>query len=114
MHELPITQSIIRICCQEAEKRNIDKVKAIKLSVGEMAPVIPESIQYYYDIMTKGTRIEGAKLVITIIPIIIKCLDCNNEFNLNFSQYKCNVCSSKNILVTSGTELIIDDLELYM
>lgn len=62
MHELPITQSIINISCEEAVKHNVKKVRKIKIKVGELTGLVPQSIQYYFDIISKGTIIEGAVL----------------------------------------------------
>jgi hydrogenase nickel incorporation protein HypA/HybF len=112
MHELSVTQSIINISCQEAEKHEAEKVKEIKILVGELSGLIPESIQYYFDIASRGTRVEGAKLNIEKVPISVKCNDCGFEAAMDRNSYCCKNCGSLNIKIVKGTEFLIQSLEV--
>jgi hydrogenase nickel incorporation protein HypA/HybF len=112
MHELSVTQSIINISCQEAEKHRANKVKEIKILVGELSGLIPESIQYYFDIASMGTRVEGAKLNIEKVPITVKCNDCGFEVTMERNSYCCKNCESLNIKIVKGTEFLIQSLEV--
>lgn len=113
MHELPVTQSIINIATEEAEKHNASKVNNIKLVVGELTGMVPECIQYYFDLLGKGTILEGAELIVKRIPLVAQCKDCNFEGNMNkFSENVCPNCKSTNIRVKGGKEFYIDSMEV--
>lgn len=113
LHELPVTQSILKIADEEAVKNNANKVTKIKIVIGELTGMVPECIQYYFDILSKGTISEGAIIQITKLPLKASCNRCS--FIGDFSEYiqnKCPKCGSSDIKVESGNEFYIDSLEV--
>lgn len=111
MHELSVTQNIIKICSEEAEKNSVIKVNEIKILVGELTGLIPESIQYYFDIASIGTRVEGAKLNIVKVPLKIFCNECKNTSVLKRGNFTCPVCKGSDIKLLGGNEFLIDSME---
>lgn len=112
MHELSVTENIIRISSEEAERHNARKVKEIRIRVGELSGLIPDCMQFYFDIASKGTRVEGAVLKIEKIPISIKCSECGHTEELSSRSYTCSNCGSSNIKIIRGNEFLIDSLEV--
>ena len=62
MHELAITQDMIELVREHAEKAGARKVGRINLVVGELTGFVGECVQFYFDHMTKGTIMEDAEL----------------------------------------------------
>jgi len=112
MHELAITENILNIAVDEARKHGAQKVLSIKLKVGEFSDVVPQLIQEYYNIVSKGTAAEGAKLVIEKVPVIIKCNDCGNEGVIDKTNIECPNCGSLNIKLITGREFYVDSMEV--
>lgn len=112
MHELSITESILKIAVSEAEKHNAQRVLRIKIKVGELSGVVPNLIQEYFNIVSRETIASSAELVIEKVPISIKCLDCNEEFRLDKFRLRCPKCSGINIKILSGREFYVDSLEV--
>lgn len=113
MHELPITQSIVRIAVEEAEKYKVKKINEIRLKVGELSGLVPECIQQYFDFASEGTPAEGARIIITKIPVTMKCLDCGFTNDTEaFVENKCPVCGSINMKMAGGNEFYIDSMEV--
>ena len=112
MHELAVTQNIIKISSEEADKHNASRVKEIRIKVGELSGLLPDCIQYYFDIASAGTRVEGALLKIEKIPITMRCKDCGAEEELSSRRYTCGSCNSYNIKIIHGNEFYIDSLEV--
>ena len=79
MHELAITEGIINAAIPEAEKHGAKRILEIRLKIGELSGVLPECIQFYFDIASRGTIAENAKLVVEKVPVTIRCLDCGYE-----------------------------------
>ena len=52
MHELPITEGILKIATEAAEGR---RITTIHLLVGELSSIVDDSVQFYFDILSKGT-----------------------------------------------------------
>ncbi|MFA9397812.1 MAG: hydrogenase maturation nickel metallochaperone HypA [Clostridiaceae bacterium] len=112
MHELSITESIIKICSEEACKNKASKVKSIKIVIGDLTGLIPESIQYYFDIASKETRVEGAKLIIEKMPIKIECRNCKAVTPIKRGIFACPKCNSDDISMISGNEFYVDSMEV--
>ncbi len=62
MHELSITQSILKISLEAASQQGATRIRAIRLRMGPFSGVVPECVQMYLDVLAKGTRAEGAKI----------------------------------------------------
>lgn len=112
MHELSVTQNIIKISCEEAEKHNVTRVKEIRIKVGELTGLVPQAIQYYFEIASKGTRVENAIIKVEKIPIKIKCNVCNSESEVNFNTFSCRQCGGKDYKIIGGNEFFIESLEV--
>lgn len=112
MHELAITESILRIAKSEAEKHNASRVLSIKLKVGELSGVVPTLIQEYFNIVSNETLVEGAKLIIDRIPITIKCSNCGYEGGMDKMKRKCPECYSYDIKILTGREFYVESLEV--
>jgi hydrogenase nickel incorporation protein HypA/HybF len=112
MHELPVTEHIIRIAKEEAEKHNASKVKEIRIKVGELSGLIPDCMQFYFDIASEGTIVHGAFLRIEKVPITIRCNDCGHQEELPSRRFNCSKCESFNVKIIGGNEFLIDSLEV--
>ncbi|MDP4088197.1 MAG: hydrogenase maturation nickel metallochaperone HypA [Bacillota bacterium] len=113
MHELAVTESIIRICCEEANRHKVQRVLEVRLEVGELKGLIPDCIQYYFDIASKGTPAEGARLIINKIPITMRCRNCGEESEAAPSiNFTCRNCGGKDFKMVKGNEFLIQSLEV--
>lgn len=113
MHELAITENIIKIACEEAVKHDVKKVLEIRIEVGELTGLIPSCIQEYFDIASKGTVTEGAKLIISKVPVTVRCKGCGSveEFYPRFN-YSCKNCGNGDFKIIKGNEFLIQSMEV--
>ena len=65
----------------------------------------------YFDIMSKGTIAECAKLEFNKITTTFICRDCNREFPKTDSALICPYCGGKDIRVEKGKEFYIEYIE---
>ena len=68
MHELAITQSILDISRKAAEEHGARRIKSVRIMLGQYSGVVPQCIQYYFDVISKDTVAEGAVLDIQRLP----------------------------------------------
>ncbi len=68
MHEFGIAQDILKGVLKSIDIDKIKKVSQINLKVGEMKMLTEESLQNAFELVSKDTRLEGAKLGIEFIP----------------------------------------------
>ena len=114
MHELSVTQSILEIALDYANRNQAARVIEIHLQIGEITDFDDEWIQRYFDFVSKGTIAEGAKLRITRIPAQLQCQACTFTFPLDRSSWnsQCPSCQSKDTQLISGREFRIEALEV--
>ncbi|MFV9567951.1 hydrogenase maturation nickel metallochaperone HypA [Thermoanaerobacter mathranii] len=112
MHELSVTQSLVDMVLEEAQKREIKKVTKVTIVIGELAGLESESIQFYFGVLSENTVAEGAELVFKKIKAQFKCGQCGNIFErVNFT-FNCPVCGSTGVLVDKGKEFYIESIEV--
>lgn len=112
MHELSVTESILNTALQYAEKENAIRVSDIYLQIGNLSSIVDDCVQFYWDIISKGTICEQAILHFERIPTKILCEDCGQEFPLENELTPCPLCSGLNLKIISGDEFRMDSIEI--
>ncbi len=112
MHEMSIAQSLLDIVRDEMKKHGVTVLKSVRVHIGQLSAIVPESLSFCFDIMTSGTDLEGAKLVTEMIPLRGVCKKCKGEFEIENYAFECPLCSSPEIDTISGQELSIVDMEV--
>lgn len=112
MHELALTEGILKIAAGEAEKHRVKRVVSIRLKVGELSGVVPALIQEYFNIVSRGTAAEGASIIVEKVPGVVGCLDCGEESKIEKMRLKCSKCGGYNVKIISGREYYVDSLEV--
>ena len=112
MHEMPVTQALLGMALDHA---NGHRITDVYLQVGRMSAIVPDTVEVFFDYLSKGTLAEGAKLHFEILPVEMTCQDCSQEMDLDewtedaphTIMQKAFVrgctCGSKNLRVTGGT-----------
>lgn len=112
MHELAITQSILDIAQSAARDHGAKRVKSVRIMLGEYSGVVPQCIQYYFDIAAAGTVAEGAALDIHRLPVVIRCLTCGRESTIDKRRVACPLCGSTELKLLQGREFYVESLEV--
>jgi hydrogenase nickel incorporation protein HypA/HybF len=112
MHELPITQSILDISLKHAQQAGAQRINSIYIVIGQLNSAVDDSIQFYWDIYSKGTIAEGAVLHFERVPAEITCLNCAEIFAFGSETYACPKCGSQKIKITKGEELRVDSIDV--
>jgi hydrogenase nickel incorporation protein HypA/HybF len=108
VHELGITQSIVAIVGEAAKGR---RVKRVTLEVGRFSGVMSDAIAFCFDVVAKGTVLDGAVLDIQEIDGAARCRACGVEFATPTLFAPC-ACGSRDIIRLRGEELKIKTMEL--
>ena len=121
MHELSVTQSMMDLALQYGDGH---PVTVINLKLGEMASVVAESVELYFEYLSKGTPAEGARLNWEIVPMEMTCRVCGEKAELqewagerpqlivaSVLERDCR-CGSHDLRVTDGTGFAVASLEI--
>lgn len=114
MHELPVTESILKIVLKHAGANDVRRVRTIRLRIGRLSDLEDEWIQRYFDYLSKGTVAEGAKLEIERAPIVMQCGACPESYEIELADMSgatCPVCGGKGSSLVSGREYTIREME---
>ncbi len=114
MHEMSIAHNILEIVDEHVPRKDGGpaKVKVVRIRVGDMAGVVPESLRFCFDVASQGTVAEGAKLDIEKVATRCACPNCKSEFEVERYAFVCSTCQSPNIELVSGNELDVVELEV--
>lgn len=108
MHEMSITQSIVDAVCERAAGR---RVRRVSVQVGALCAVVPDSMQFCFELVTEGTVMENARLDIDQPPGLAHCHSCGSEFELRDLILLCP-CGSAEVEILAGRELRIMSMEV--
>ncbi len=113
MHELGIAQQMAEIAIASIPSDIVNpRVERLNLKIGRLAAVVEDSLRFCLEIISKDTPLEGAELFIEEVPVIVRCRQCNHEWEVDGPVFKCPECGIGEIDVLSGRELEITSLEL--
>ena len=112
MHEMSIAQSLMEILREEMEKHDARLLKSVHLQIGQLSAIVPEALSFCFQIMAEGTEMEGAKLVMDVIPLRGRCPECRKEFEIADYHFACPECGSARVETISGQDLAVVDMEV--
>jgi len=111
MHEMSIVEGLIAIISETAEKHRMTRIEKVNLRIGAMRQVVPDALQFAFEVLGEGTIAEGAKIHITEIPLRARCGSCGDEFTVEQYSFICPACGSSDVAVVEGKELYIESIE---
>ncbi len=112
MHEIGVVRQVVHTVEEFAKENNIDKISEVVLDIGELSLVIPQYVEDIYDMVTEGTILEGAKLIMDITPGMAECDDCDEIFNVIENKGYCPNCGSFDKTVLSGKDFMIKEIHV--
>lgn len=111
MHEMSITQNLLDLALKHAQQAGAARITDLYLVIGELSSVVDESIQFYWDFVTKDTIAAGATLHFERVGATLRCQECGQEFPLN-EDYHCPHCQSRRVVVASGDQFFLQSIEV--
>jgi hydrogenase nickel incorporation protein HypA/HybF len=113
MHELSIAISIIELAQEEAERRGVVHVNAIHLKLGLLSGVAKEALLSSYDLACEGTPLEGSRLIIEDMPVVVYCPRCEARRPANSREwFSCPECGTPTPEILQGKELEVAAMEI--
>lgn len=113
MHELSVTQSVLDIVLRHAMQSHARRVLGINLVIGELTGFVDDSIQFYFDFMSKDTAAQGAKLNFERIPVQVRCNTCGHKYIPPDSRlWACPECEALGGEIISGREFSVASIEI--
>ncbi|MBL8572230.1 MAG: hydrogenase maturation nickel metallochaperone HypA [Hyphomicrobiaceae bacterium] len=112
MHELSICQSLIDMIADEARRQAFNRVEVVRIEVGRFAGVEPGALAFGFEVASRGTVCDGARLEIVDLPGLAYCFACEESVELSDRLAPCPKCGGGRLQPTGGDELRVKDLEV--
>jgi hydrogenase nickel incorporation protein HypA/HybF len=113
MHELSIVASIVDTVTESVAAYKGARVVEVRLRVGALASVVEDSLQFCFGIATEGTALEGSRLVVKTVPVVMWCSKCEADVELEGVQsFRCPRCAEPCFDLRQGRELEIEAIEI--
>ncbi len=112
MHELAITQNMLDVVLDEAKTAKATKITKINLVIGGLSGVVSDCVQFYFDLLKKGSAAEEAIIEFRLVPAEFRCRDCQHNFSLQDSSWICPNCHSTSLEVRSGQQCYVESIEV--
>lgn len=110
VHEVALSTQLASAVQRAAHGRVVRKVH---VQVGALRQVVPTSLRYAWQFVTKGSTLDGALLDVEWVPAQISCLNGHIR-TLDAQEYldvRCQTCDAPTT-VTRGEEFLVVDIEV--
>jgi len=113
MHELAITQSIIDLAIETAKRENARTINGIDLVIGDLSSIVDDSVQFYFDILSKETLAAGAQLHFRREPAISLCQACGAQTPVKPPVPPfCPECGRDQITIRGGRDFRMESIDI--
>ncbi len=109
MHELSIASAVLNTALNHSGDR---PVTVVSMRVGTLRQVVPDSLEFYFEIVARDTPAENARLELTEIETRLRCEDCEHEWEPTIPAFRCPRCVSGTVTVIAGEELEVEYIEV--
>jgi hydrogenase nickel incorporation protein HypA/HybF len=109
VHELSLSSAIVNTVVKHAADR---PVTVVSLRVGALRQVVPDTLDFYFEFVARGTVCEGARLEQEVIEARLRCEECNLEWAIEIPAFRCPSCATARVTVASGNEFEVESIEV--
>jgi hydrogenase nickel incorporation protein HypA/HybF len=109
VHELSLSSAIVNTVVKHAEGR---RVTVVDLRVGKLRQVIPDTLEFYFEFVARGTVCEGARLEQQVIDARLACRGCGHEWQIEIPAFRCPQCGGSDVEIASGNEFEVEAIEV--
>lgn len=112
MHELSIMEQTLTIALEAAQQQQAKQIHRLTMRIGAISGVVPEALQFAFDVSSQSTIAAGGNLAIEIVPVLCHCQQCQQDFHPRDLFYQCPDCQLFSSQVVRGKEIELLSLEV--
>jgi hydrogenase nickel incorporation protein HypA/HybF len=109
MHELSLSSAIVNTAVKHAGGR---RVTVVSLRVGRLRQVVPDTLEFYFEFVARGTPCEGARLEQQVIDARLRCRPCALEWEIEIPAFRCPTCGGSDVEIAAGNEFEVESIEV--
>ena len=100
------------ICATVDARADGRPVRRVDVRIGYLRQVVPDSLQFSWEMLTAGTDLEHCELAIEHVPAVVRCRACSAETTLDWPVLACSSCEGHDVELISGEELQIVSIDV--
>jgi hydrogenase nickel incorporation protein HypA/HybF len=112
MHEVGLMQNTMKLALDSAQAQGAAEIHALRLRVGVLSGIVPDALQFAFEILRRGTMAAGARLIVEDVPAGGYCSACRREFAIQNYVFECPDCHGTEVQIVRGRELELVSLEI--
>ncbi len=112
MHELSIIENTLELAVQSARSSGATQIHRLCLRVGALTGVVPEALQFAFDVARLNTMASEAHLEIENVSARAWCANCQTEFQTEDWVRECPRCGNISAELRHGLELELVSVEI--
>jgi hydrogenase nickel incorporation protein HypA/HybF len=112
MHEMSLAESVLDLVEHRARREGCRRIKTVRLEIGKLSGVEPESMRFCFDAVVGGTLAEGAELDIVEEDGLAWCFDCGRLTPLAVRGDPCPGCGGFHLRLDEGLAMRVSELEI--
>lgn len=109
VHELSLSGAVLNTAVKHAGER---RVSLVSLRVGRLRQVVPDTLEFYFEFVARGTVCEGAALELLLVEASLRCNPCAREWQIEIPAFRCPTCGGSDVEVASGDEFEVESIEI--
>lgn len=105
MHEVGIARSVIDAAISALPAGAT--LSGVTVAIGPMSGVVADSLQFGFEVASKGTTAEGAELEIVEVPLELRCPTCEIDFEVeDVALVRCPLCDGPADILSGNATLV--------
>jgi len=123
VHEFAIATSLVETLLDIAKKQSSTKVIEVQLKVGKLRLLSLDQLRFSYELLSKGTLLEGSRLTIEETPGSARCPNCDYaqelletgdfSFHFGFPRMNCPKCGAS-LTLEGGDECLVTKVRMVI
>lgn len=112
MHEVAIAQQMLEAVREAAGRHGDVRVRVVRLRLGALTCVDPETLSFAFEVACRGTVAEGCRLEVEPVPLRVRCRGCGAEGERSGPVDPCGACGAVGGEVLAGREIRLTTLDV--
>jgi hydrogenase nickel incorporation protein HypA/HybF len=112
MHEAGLAQNLLDLALETLQRNGNGRVSDLYLEMGRMAGVVPEALEFAFEVVARGSAVEGARLHFRFLEVRFACGNCATEIDEELRPAVCPRCGGSQVVLRQGREFRLTEMEV--
>jgi hydrogenase nickel incorporation protein HypA/HybF len=121
MHELSLASAVHETAIRHAGGQ---PVRSVQMRIGRLRQVVPDSLRFYFEVVSRDTLAEGAEMELELIDALLRCGECGGEWDpapapaedqgelMPVPMFRCPGCRAGGAEVLRGEEFEVESITI--